>query len=101
MIENFFFLVIWNFDKQKYIFLSEKNIFLFYNLISLIGSIYVASAKSSDDSIYNMFRPTMKKAGFLNFSQEEKSIFFSLWKSQGEFFFNFFSSWDFHKKNFL
>jgi len=42
--------------------------------LSLIGSIYVASAETGDDSIYNMSRPTTKiKLSFL-FSQEEKKI---------------------------
>jgi len=54
------------------------------NLISFIGSTYLASAKSGDDSIYNMSRRTMKKKSLL-FSQEEKVKFiFSLSFLQGE-----------------
>jgi len=47
------------------------------NLTSLIGSIYVTSAESGDDSIYNLSRPTTKKI-FFSFFQEEKLFFSSL-----------------------
>jgi len=56
------------------------------NLTSLIGSIYVASAESSNDSIYNMSSLSEKKFSLL-FSKEEKNVLKILLFSQGELLF--------------
>jgi len=44
------------------------------NLTSLIGNIYVASAETGDDYIYNISRPTTKKQFPFLFSQERKNM---------------------------